>query len=592
MQFLQRRPSGADVASITLKRAGRVVAMAALLVAASWLGTDDAVARGFRTAGYARWHTSSRGPTVANRYNVTTQHWRHTASRRGSPIAASHHTSWPTRHWHQAASTRNDRASRQPQSPHPTPGRQSEPRGPTTRGTTNYGTQVVVMPPRGSQPPPYPTRPRPPRPPVFGTPYPMGGGRPIASLPPPPPSGIGNAPPLPPAIGGNAPPAGGAPPSNVATTNNNNFVSDEVLVRFTGSPGPGAIATFARDHRLALLGTHRLPLISTVLYQFRITDGRAVPTVLAGMQGDGRAAAMQPNYLYVLQDAGQPTTADPVQYAAAKLHLAQAHDLATGAGVLIALIDTAIEAAHSELSGSIVAQYDAVKTPLVPLAHGTAMAGAMTAHGRLMGVAPGARILAARAFDTTNAGAQATTTRLLDSLQWASTSGARVVNMSFAGPDDPGVHAMITALYRKGVVLVAAAGNQGPRAPPAYPGAYAGVIAVTATDMDDHLLNVANHGSYIAVAAPGVDVMAAAPGGGYGFSTGTSIACAHVSGLAALLIQRNPRLTPDTLAAALMQTAKDLGPKGRDDEFGAGLVDAYAAVLSQAPAVAQGGTLQ
>src|SRR5262249_35009076 len=139
---------------------------------------------------------------------------------------------------------------------------------------------------------------------------------------------------------------------------------------------------------------------------------------------------------------------------------------------------------------------------------------------------------------------------------------------------------------RKGLVLVAAAGNDGPSAPPDYPAAYPGVIAVTATDVDDHLLRVANHGGYVAVAAPGVDISVAAPNGGYGFTTGTSVAAAHVSGLVALLLERNPRLTPDAVAAILMQTAKHLGAKSRNDEFGAGLVDAYAALLTQASASA------
>jgi subtilisin family serine protease len=112
------------------------------------------------------------------------------------------------------------------------------------------------------------------------------------------------------------------------------------------------------------------------------------------------------------------------------------------------------------------------------------------------------------------------------------------------------------------------------------------VIAVTATDADDKLLGIANHGGYVAVAAPGVDIFVAAPGGGYDFTTGTSVATAHVSGLAALLIARNPRLTPEAVQSILMKTAKDLGPAGRDDEFGAGLVDAYEALLTQAPATA------
>jgi len=325
-----------------------------------------------------------------------------------------------------------------------------------------------------------------------------------------------------------------------------------------------------------------------VLYRFRITDRRAVPTVVGSLQGDARVGAVQPNYLYALQDAGQgAATGDPAQYVVAKLHLSQAHAFASGSRALVAVIDSAIDTTHPELRGVVTGSFDAVKSAPLPHEHGTAMASAIAAHGRLLGVAPAAHILAVRAFDGASSSAQATTTRVLDGLQWVANSGARVVNMSFAGPADPKLHEMITSVRQKGLVLVAAAGNDGPQAAPDYPAAYPEVIAVTATDIDDRLLKVANHGAYVSVAAPGVDIMVATPNAAYGFTTGTSVATAHVSGLAALLIDRNPALTPEQVQAILMRTAKDLGPHGRDDEFGAGLVDAYEALLMLAPATAE-----
>jgi subtilisin family serine protease len=385
--------------------------------------------------------------------------------------------------------------------------------------------------------------------------------------------------------------AGGAAPRvTAAVTVNGPFVPDEVLVRFTASTSQqaAAIESFRRDHRLEQLGVHRLPAINADIYRYRITDQRPVPIVMGSVQGDARVALVQPNHIYALQDAGSaPAPAgDPMQYVVSKLHLPQAHDLATGARVLVAVIDSGIDSTHPELKGVVAGRFDAFKGDPAPHKHGTAMASAIAAHGRLLGVAPAAHILAVRAFDDAAAGAQATTTRILDGLQWIAGSGARVVNMSFTGPEDSSMHDMIASLRRKGLVLVAAAGNDGPRATSAYPAAYREVIAVTATDADDKLLKVANHGDYVAVAAPGVDVFVAAPGGAYDFTTGTSVAAAHVSGLAALLIARNPGLTPDALQSVLMKTAKDLGPQGRDDEFGAGLVDAYEALLTQAPATA------
>jgi len=110
------------------------------------------------------------------------------------------------------------------------------------------------------------------------------------------------------------------------------------------------------------------------------------------------------------------------------------------------------------------------------------------------------------------------------------------------------------------------------------------VIAVTATDADDKLFQGANRGKHIAVAAPGVDILLPAPEAAYQVTTGTSFAAAEVSGIVALLLERKPGLGPDAVRKALTATAQDLGPKGFDPQFGAGLVDAYRAIVSLAPA--------
>jgi subtilisin family serine protease len=101
----------------------------------------------------------------------------------------------------------------------------------------------------------------------------------------------------------------------------------------------------------------------------------------------------------------------------------------------------------------------------------------------------------------------------------------RIVNMSFAGPRDPSLERALKAAYDKGVILVAAAGNAGPRSPPLYPAADPHVIAVTATDMDDKLFSGANRGRHVAIAAPGVDILVPAPESGYQCD-GTSVATA------------------------------------------------------------------
>jgi subtilisin family serine protease len=167
---------------------------------------------------------------------------------------------------------------------------------------------------------------------------------------------------------------------------------------------------------------------------------------------------------------------------------------------------------------------------------------------------------------------------IIASLDWAVSQGARVVNMSFAGPSDPALGRALAAAYQKNVVLVAAAGNSGPKSPPLWPAADSHVIAVTATDFDDRLYAMANRGNHVAIAAPGVDILVASPGAAYQMETGTSFSAGFVSGVAALVLQRTPQLTPDAVKRVLLSTAHDLGPKGRDDQFGAGLMDAFQAV--------------
>jgi subtilisin family serine protease len=212
-----------------------------------------------------------------------------------------------------------------------------------------------------------------------------------------------------------------------------------------------------------------------------------------------------------------------------------------------------------------------VKEP--PDSHGTAMAGAIVSHDRLLGVAPGATILAVRAFGKSNNTAEGTTLSILKGIDWAVSQGARVINMSFAGPRDPSLERALKAAHEKGVVLIAAAGNAGPKSPPLYPGADPNVIAVTATDVRDQVFRGANQGPQVSVAAPGVEILAAAPEETYQMSTGTSIATAHVSGVVALMLERDPTLKPDDVRKILESTTTDLGPKGKNSQFGWGLVN-------------------
>jgi subtilisin family serine protease len=195
-----------------------------------------------------------------------------------------------------------------------------------------------------------------------------------------------------------------------------------------------------------------------------------------------------------------------------------------------------------------------------------------------MGIAPAARLYAIHAFSSNAASAESTTFSILKGLDWATTKGVRVINMSFAGPRDPSMERSLKNAHDKGIVLIAAAGNAGPKSPPLYPGADPSVIAVTATDANDRVFTGANRGRYIAVAAPGVDILVPAPDSTYQLTTGTSVSSAEVSGVVALLLERNPNLTPEEIRKILTVSAKHPGSKERDDDLGSGLVDPSKAI--------------
>jgi hypothetical protein len=368
------------------------------------------------------------------------------------------------------------------------------------------------------------------------------------------------------------------------------FVSNEMVVHVGAEVSPQALDAAARRLGLTPIGSQNLALSGGRLVHFRVANGQVADAVR--MLEAEKIGIAQPNYVFQLQQdarAAAPTPkGDPAQYVIDKLHLHDVHGIAAGANVTVAVIDSLVDAAHPDLAGSIVGQFDAVTATDKPDEHGTGMTGAIAAHRRLLGVAPRARILAIHAFSPdAQHPQQATTQNIVAGIDWAIAKGARIINMSFAGPYDPLLQLALKKARDKGVVLIAAAGNMGPQSPPLYPAADENVIAVTAVDESDKLMPQANQGPHVALAAPGVNVLEAAPRASYNFTTGTSVAAAHVSGVAALILERYPSLDLAALEEVLFSTARDLGAPGRDPMFGYGLVDPYRALSAlEAKAVA------
>jgi subtilisin family serine protease len=369
-------------------------------------------------------------------------------------------------------------------------------------------------------------------------------------------------------------------PSGMPPEGETRFVADQVIVRYQlNAPRSRMDALVRRMGNVRHLDARTFILPGRTVHLYQILDGTPVAEVIEDFEADPTVVNAQPNYGYAGTQAAAAAAPNP-QYALERLAIADAHALATGEGVPVAVIDSQIDDTHAEFSRSIIEMLDATgEDPGDADAHGTSIAGVIAAQGTLTGIAPQVRLVGIRAFlPDAQGSARSTTWRIAAALDAAWQAEARVINMSFAGPEDPLVGEAIAGAARRGLIGVAAAGNDGPDAGPLYPAAYPGVIAVTAVDRDDAVYDHANRGDYIALAAPGVDILAPVPGNGYNITSGTSLAAAHVSGLAALVLSQQPDLTADEVADILSSAAADLGEPGFDAVFGAGLPDAVTAL--------------
>jgi subtilisin family serine protease len=292
---------------------------------------------------------------------------------------------------------------------------------------------------------------------------------------------------------------------------------------------------------------------------YEVTDGRSVPELLAALSKDQRVVLAQP-----LQEfhtlTGAPAADAPyndplydLQTNLLALGIARAHERTQGAGVHVALIDTAVDAEHPDLRGRILHRrsFLASHEPAAGFQrHGTAMAGLIAAvannHVGIVGIAPLAQIEVFEAcwqLKPDSDAAACNTFTLAQALAAALASGAPLVNLSLAGPADPLLSALVQSGLRRGVIFVGAASDDA-----GFPTAIPGVIAASGSE---HPLP---HG---ALAAPAEHVLTLGPGGQYDFVSGTSVAAAELTGVIALLISASPaRLASSTIVSLLQEGAE------------------------------------
>ncbi|MBL4970657.1 S8 family peptidase [Bacillus halotolerans] len=260
----------------------------------------------------------------------------------------------------------------------------------------------------------------------------------------------------------------------------------------------------------------------------------------------------------------------------------------TGKNVKIAVIDSGISP-HDDLS--ISGGYSAVSYTSSykdDNGHGTHVAGIIGAKHNgygIDGIAPEAQIYAVKALDQNGSG---DLQGLLKGIDWSIANGMDIVNMSLGTSSDSQIlHDAMDKAYEKGVLLVAASGNEGNGKPVNYPAAYSSVVAVSATDQHNQLAAFSTTGNQVEFSAPGTDITSTYLHQYYATGSGTSQATPHAAAMFALLKQRDPGNTNVQLRALMQKNIVDLGITGRDQQFGYGLIRYKAQQADKAYAAAE-----
>jgi subtilisin family serine protease len=328
--------------------------------------------------------------------------------------------------------------------------------------------------------------------------------------------------------------------------------------RYGPSPSVDRVLTqLAHEHDLRRIEGWPIQSLDVYCEVLTVPADRDVAAVLAALNGDPRVDLAQRMNLFSTQAARYDDPYLNLQSAATTLDVEEAHALATGRGVSIAIIDSAIDGDHPDLRGRVrLARNLATDHPIARNGevHGTAIAGiiasAVNNREGIIGVAPDVSIAALRAcwsVGENELAAQCSSFSLARALELALGLQPNVINLSLAGPDDPLLSRLLDRVIERGIVVVTAHPASG-ESSLAFPSSHPRVLTA-------HSSLVAVHSdSPYALAAPADEVLTTTPGATYAFLTGNSLAAAHTTGVVALLMERQPDLDAERIAAILTAT--------------------------------------
>jgi len=301
---------------------------------------------------------------------------------------------------------------------------------------------------------------------------------------------------------------------------------------------------------------------------------------VATVEDDGPCYALGGEGPEELAVEGQPSPlAETIPAGIAQVKAPAAWDCSRGKVIKVAVLDTGIFGAHPDLAPNYKGGISFVPGESSPVdfnSHGTHCSGTIAAAINgvgVVGVAPAASLYAVKVLSRTGSGSWS---YLIAGIDWCIKNRMRVLSMSLGGPAAPSaLEAMCNAAWSRGLLLVAAAGNSGPgMGTVGFPAKYGSVVAVSAIDSANLIAGFSSRGPEVELCAPGVNVLSTLPGGGYGTKSGTSMACPHVSGAAALAWGGHRYANNVTIRRLLAWTADNLGIPGRDPLYGYGRVDA------------------
>lgn len=340
----------------------------------------------------------------------------------------------------------------------------------------------------------------------------------------------------------------------------------------------------AHDYGASLRGDWPMPSLGVHCVIFEVPAGVSRDDLSRRLEADPRVSWVQVVQRFHVLGQEQEDPYFSLQAGTRPLNLRALHALTIGKRVRVAVIDTGVDATHPDLVGQVARSEDFVRGgPVPPEQHGTAVAGVIAARAGngvgIVGVAPGARILALRACAPSDrgpqggGGAECSTFALAKALQVAILDGAQVINLSLSGPRDRLLGALIDKATAEGAIVVASVDGQ--RADGGFPASHKGVIAVTNRKPDPAVRQV--------FVAPGDDILTTVPDGKWSYLSGSSFSAAHVAGVAAVLLEKAPRLRATEFAALLAGGAEGAGAIDVDPCRALNRINARIACLPNVP---------